>query len=61
MTTDDHTLMSLQQATIDSPDDMELKEAFRQMIVNWSYLEDCWMESPDWCISRALMYLSRLP
>ena len=47
MTTDDHTLMSLQQATIDSPDDMELKEAFRQMIVNWSYLEDCWMESPD--------------
>ena len=46
--TKDLTLIELQAACLADPEDHELKETFRQMVANWSHLEDCLMEeTPD--------------
>ena len=47
MNTADLTLIELQQEVHNHPENMELMQAFRQMVANWSHLEDCWMEKPD--------------
>ena len=42
------TLIELQAACLADPEDHELKETFRQMVAQWSHLEDCLMEeTPD--------------
>lgn len=47
MSTADLSLIDLQQVVLNDPDNDELKETFRQMVADWSHLEDCWMETPD--------------
>ena len=47
MNTADLSLVELQKATLDDPDNLELKEALHQMVADWCHLEDCWMETPD--------------